>query len=61
MRMQPVENIIETMTAKQKREMLRDVIQNMAERNDNEEIAKFIINQLGGDAVEVAYSYASRK
>lgn len=56
--MMAVQNMLETMTSAQKSTLLRDVIQNMAERNDNEEIAKFLVAQLGGDAEEVAYNYA---
>ena len=55
-----VQNILETMTQKQKSELLKDIIQNMAERNSNEEIAKFIVNQLDGDAEQVTYSYARK-
>jgi hypothetical protein len=53
-----VQNMLETMSPAQKLKMLRDVIQNMVERADNEEMAKFLDAQLGGDAEQVCYSYA---
>ena len=41
--------------------MLNNVIQNMHERDDADEIARFLIDQLGGDADEVVKSYAQRR
>lgn len=55
-----IQNMLETMTRAQKLEMMRDVIQNMVDRANNEEMAKFLDEQLGGDAEQVAYSYARK-
>lgn len=52
-----VVSTLKSMTRAQKMTMLRDVIQNMAERNDCEEIAKFLDRQLGGDCLDVVHSY----
>lgn len=46
------------MTKAQRLDMLRDVIQNMAERNSAEEIAAFLNAQIGGDDIEIAKAYA---
>ena len=51
--------IVQGMSAKQRLTMLRDVIQNMAERGDAEEIAAFLTAQLGGDDLTVAQAYAT--
>lgn len=50
--------IMHGMTADQRRKMLRDILQNMIERNDCEEIAWFVSAQVDGDAVFVASAYA---
>jgi hypothetical protein len=49
---------LRTMTPKQRRQMLHDVIDNMHERDDADEIVKFLISQLNGDAEYVITSYA---
>lgn len=53
-----LDTIIGTMSPAQRKQMLRDIIQNMIERNDGEEIARFVSAQLDGDAIEVASAYA---
>jgi hypothetical protein len=55
-----VEEVVKTMSSAQRMKMLRDVISNMHERNDTEEIAVFLIRQLGGDALGIAKAYADR-
>ena len=52
---------LRAMPRKTRREMLNNVIQNMHERDDADEIARFLIDQLGGDADEVVKSYAQRR
>jgi len=56
-----VMRLVRQMSHKQRLEMLRDVIQNMAERNSAEEIAAFLNAQLGGDDIEVANAYSAQK
>jgi hypothetical protein len=48
------------MDAEHKGQMLADVIQNMRERNDDDEIVRFLIDQLGGDTEEIIKAYARR-
>jgi len=52
---------VKRMTPKQRLSMLRDVIQNMAERGDAEEIARFMSAQCGGDDVEIAKAYSKSR
>ena len=52
---------LRAMRRKTRREMLNNVIQNMHELDDADEIARFLIDQLGGDADEVVKSYAQRR
>jgi hypothetical protein len=49
--------LVSVMSKSSKLELLRDLVQNMVERADPEEIADFILAQLGGDAVKVTSSY----
>jgi hypothetical protein len=53
-----IQSIISRMSPVQVRRMLRDVIDNMTERNSDEEIAKFVLQQLDGDALDVVSAYA---
>jgi hypothetical protein len=50
--------IISGMTRQQRSHMLQDAIMNMVERNDAEEIERFVIQQFGGDADQVIRDYA---
>ena len=52
---------LRAMPRKARREMLNNVIQNMHELDDADEIARILIDQLGGDADEVVKSYAQRR
>lgn len=54
-----VMRLVRTMTKRQRLTMLRDVVQNMAERNNAEEIAAFLNAQCGGDDRDIATAYAS--
>jgi hypothetical protein len=56
-----IQSIIARMSPAQVRVMLRDIIDNMTERNSDEEIAKFVVNQLDGDALDVVTAYADKK
>jgi hypothetical protein len=55
-----IRRIVAGMSPVQVRRMLRDVIDNMTERNSDEEIARFVVAQLDGDALEVITAYADR-
>ncbi len=54
-----IQTAIEKLTKQQRKLLLHDIIQNMAERNDAEEIASFVLRQLDGDAPEVVASYGN--
>jgi hypothetical protein len=54
-------NLVSAMTKRQRLELLRDVVQNMAERGDPEEIADFVLAQTGGDAVSICSDYLEIK
>jgi hypothetical protein len=52
--------LLKTMNLTQRRTLLREVIDNMAERNDPEEMATFLSRQLGSDDLEVTRAHAAR-
>lgn len=52
---------VRTMTRKQRYSMLTDAIMNMVERNDAEEIVRFVIHQFDGDAEQIVADYANSK
>jgi hypothetical protein len=52
---------VEALSLSQLREMLRDVIQNMIQRHDVEEIARFVSAQLGGEDLNVVRSYGGKR
>jgi len=50
---------VRTMTRWQRFSMLTDAIMNMVERNDAEEIVRFIKQQFDGDAEQIIIDYAN--
>jgi hypothetical protein len=54
-------NLVSAMDKRQRLELLREVVDNMAERGDAEEMADFVLAQLGGDAVQVCSEWLGIK